>query len=63
MSCNCFQRLIQSVAARKVKFRGLKRFKVWKEVEEEEEAEPFLNEQMPQVINFSRYRETLLGDN
>ena len=63
MSYNCFQRFIQSVAARKAKFRGIKRFNVWKEVEEEEEAEPFLNEQIHQVINFSRYRETLLGDN
>ena len=36
---------------------------VWKEVEQEEEAEPFLNEQMPQVHNFSHYCETPLGDN
>ena len=64
MSYNWFQRFIQSVATRKAKFRGLKRFNVWKEVEQEEEAEPFLNaEQMPQVHNFSHYRETLLGDN
>jgi hypothetical protein len=55
--------LSKSVAARKAKFRGLKRFQVWKEVEDEEEAEPFLHEQMPRVHNFSRYRETLLGDN
>jgi hypothetical protein len=65
MSYNCFQRFVQSVATRKAKFRGLKRFQVWKEVEDEEEAEPFLNEQMPRdrEHNFSRYRETLLGDN
>ena len=63
MSYNFFQRFIQSVATRKAKFRGLKRFKIWKDNEQEEEAEPFLNEQMPQVINFFRYRETLLGDN
>ena len=58
MSYNRFQRFIQSVAA---KFHGLRNG--WKEVESEEEAEPFLNQQMPQVHNFSRYRETLLGDN
>ena len=63
MSFNCFQRFTQSVATRKAKFGCLKRFNVWKEVEQEEEAEPFLNEQMPQAHNFSRYRETLLGDN
>ena len=63
MSYNRFQRFMQSVAARKANLRGLKRFQVWKEVEDEEEAEPFLNEQMPQVHNFSCYRETLLGDN
>ena len=60
MSYNRFQRFIQSVAARKENLRGLKWFQVWKEVENEEEAEPFLNEQIPH--NFSRYRETLLGD-
>ena len=49
---------MQSVAA---KFHGFKNG--WKEIENEEETEPFLNEQMPQVQNFSRYRETLLGDN
>ena len=38
----CFQRSVQSVATRKANFRGLKRFTVWKEVEQEEEAEPFL---------------------
>ena len=58
MSYNRFQRFIQSVTA---KFHGLRNG--WKEVENEEEAEPFLNQQMPQVHNFSRYRETLLGDN
>ena len=63
MSYNCFQRFVQSVATRKAKFCGLKRFDVWKEIEQEEEAEPFLNEQIPQAHNFSRYRETLLGDN
>ena len=63
MSCNCFQRFVQSVATKKAEFRGLKRFNVWKEVEEDEEAEPFLNEQIPQAHNFTRYRETLLGDN
>ena len=60
MSYNRFQRFMQSVATRKANLRGLKRFQVWKEVENEEEAEPFLNEQVPH--NFSRYRETLLGD-
>ena len=55
MSYNCFQMLIQSG---KAKFNDL----IWKEVEEEEEVEPFLNEQMPQVHNFSHYRETLLGE-
>ena len=60
MSNNQFQRFLQSVAARKANLRGLKWFQVWKEVENEEEAEPFLNEQMPH--NFTRYRETLLGD-
>ena len=55
MSYNCLQKLIQSV---KEKFNKL----IWREVEEEEEAEPFLNEQMPQVHNFSCYRETLLGE-
>ena len=63
MSYHCFQRFVQSVATRKAKISGLKRFNVWKEVDEEEEAEPFLNEQMPPVHNFARYRETLLGDN
>ena len=58
MSYNRFQWFIQSVAA---KFHGLRNG--WKEVESEEEAEPFLNQQMPQVHNFSCYRETLLGDN
>ena len=44
MSYNCFQRFIQSVAARKAKFCGLMRLNVWKEIEQEEEEEPFLNE-------------------
>ena len=56
MSYNQSQRFIQSVVT---KFHGLRNG--WKEVEDEEEAEPFLNEQMPH--NFSHYRETLLGDN
>ena len=63
MSYHCFQKFLQSVATRKAKFRGLKRFNVWKEVEEDEEAEPFLNEQMPPVQDFTHYRETLLGHN
>ena len=63
MSYNCFQQLVQSIAARKAKFHGLRRFNVWKEIEQEEEEEPLLNEAMPQVHNFSRYRETLLGEN
>ena len=60
---NCFQRFVQSIATRKANFHGLRRFNVWKEIEQEEEAEPFLNEQMHRVHDFSRYRETLLGDN
>ena len=61
---HCFQRFVQSVATRKAKISGLKRFNVWKEVDDrEEEAEPFLNEQKPPVHNFVRYCETLLGDN
>ena len=63
MSYNCFQQLVQSIAARKAKVHGLKRFNVWKEIEQEEEEEPLLNEAMPQAHNSSRYRETLLGEN
>ena len=63
MSYNCFQQLVQSIAARKAKFHGLKRFNVWKEIEQDEEEEPLLNEAIPQAHNFSRYRETLLGEN
>ena len=60
MSNSCFQRFVQSVTT---KVRGLKQLNIWKEIEQEEEAEPFLNEQTPQAHNISRYRETLLGDN
>ena len=63
MSYNCFQQLVQSIAARKAKFHGLKRFNIWKEIEQEEEEEPLLNEGIPRDHNFSRYRETLLGEN
>ena len=61
---HCSQRYICAVIRyKKGKFHGLKRFDAWKGVEEDEEAEPFLNEQMSQVHNFTRYRETLFRDN
>ena len=62
MSFNCFQRFVRSVATIKANFHGLKKFIIWKEddSEQEEEAEPFLNEQ---IHNFSHYREMLLGNN
>ena len=58
LSYNCFQRLIQSAVTRRGRFR-VKRYELEQEVEE---AEPFLNEHMPPMHNFCRYRESLVGE-